>query len=105
MGRLESPNVAASRSEAARVQTAAQAIGQQVLVLRATQERDFEGAFASLARAHAGALLVTGDALFTSRRDRLLALAARHAIPTVHSEKESVQSGALLSCGTDIPDT
>jgi putative ABC transport system substrate-binding protein len=104
IGVLESPNVAASTSERARVLTAAQAIGQQVFVLRATQERDFESVFASLVRAHAGALLVTGDALFTSRRDRLLALAARHAIPTVHSERQTVQAGALISYGTDIPD-
>jgi ABC-type uncharacterized transport system substrate-binding protein len=104
IGVLENPNVAASSSQRASVLTAAQAIGQQMLVVRATQERDFESAFASLARAHAGGLLVTGDALFTSRRDRLIALAARHAIPTIHSETLFVQAGALISYGADIPD-
>ena len=104
IGVLENPNVAASSSGRARVLTAAQAIGQQVLVVWAAQERDFEGAFASLVRAHAGALVVTGDALFTTHRDKLVALAARHSIPTIHGEKVAVQAGALISYGADIPD-
>jgi putative ABC transport system substrate-binding protein len=64
----------------------------------------FDGTFTTLAHEHAGALLVTGDGLFTSRRDRLLALAARPAMPTIHSEKLLVQTGALMSYGTSITD-
>ena len=47
---------------------------------------------------------MTGDALFTSHRDKLVALAARHSIPTIHTEKGVVQAGALISYGADIPD-
>jgi hypothetical protein len=101
---LENPNGPPSRTERASVLTAARAIGQQVIVLRATREGDFDNAFATLVHERAGALLVTGDALFTSRRDRFIALAARHAILTIHSEKLSVQAGALMTYGTNIPD-
>ncbi len=71
-------------------------------VLRASTEDDFEIAFATLVRERAGALLVTGDALFNSRRDRLIALAGRHAVPTIHSEKPFVEAGGLMSYGANI---
>jgi len=104
VGVLENPNSAPSRAERSSVVAAAQTLGQATVVVRATQERDLEGAFTTLAREHAAAVLVTGDALFTSRRDRLSALATRHALPTVHSEKLYVRAGALLSYGTDLTD-
>jgi ABC-type uncharacterized transport system substrate-binding protein len=104
IGILENPNGPPSRAERASLLTAAQSMGQHVVVVRATQEWEFGAAFAALAREHAGALLVTGDGLFTSRRDRLIALASRHAMPTIHSEKMSVRAGALMSYGTDLAD-
>jgi ABC-type uncharacterized transport system substrate-binding protein len=104
IGVLENPNGAPSRAERGSVLASAHALGQQLVVVRASQERDFDGAFATLVREHAGALLVTGDGLFTSRRDRLVALATRHTIPTIHGEKVYVRAGALMSYGTDIGD-
>jgi ABC-type uncharacterized transport system substrate-binding protein len=99
---LENPNSPISQTERMDVLTAARAVGQRAIVLRASTEDDFEIAFATLVRERAGALLVTGDALFNSRRDRLIALAARHAVPTIHSEKPFVEAGGLMSYGANI---
>jgi putative ABC transport system substrate-binding protein len=99
IGVLENPNSPISQTERMDVLTAARAVGQRAIVLRASTEDDFETAFATLVRERAGALLVTGDALFNSRRDRLIALAARHAVPTIRSEKPFVEAGGLMSYG------
>ena len=104
LGLLENPKSPPSRSERATVVAAARAIGQHLVVVHATQEKELDGAFDTLVRERAGGLLVTGDALFTSRRDRVLALASRHAIPTIHSERQLVEAGALLSYGTSLID-
>ena len=73
-------------------------------VLKARTEQDFDSAFTTLVHERAGALLVTGDALFNSRRDRLVALAARHAVPTIHTEKPFVEAGGLMSYGASLAD-
>lgn len=104
IGVLENPNGVVSRRERMSVLAAAQTVGQGVVAVTATRERDFDGVFTTLAHEQAGALLVTGDALFTSRRNRLLALAARHAMPMIHSEKLLVQAGALMSYGPSVTD-
>jgi putative ABC transport system substrate-binding protein len=78
---LINPNNANAEHDAVTVQEAARAIGLQTLVARAVAETDFETVFATLARERAGALLVNSDVFFTSRRDQLIALAARHALP------------------------
>jgi ABC-type uncharacterized transport system substrate-binding protein len=102
IGVLENPNSPISQTERMDVLIAARTVGQRAIVLRASTEDDFEIAFATLVRERAGALLVTGDALFNSRRDRLIALAARHAVPTIHSEKPFVDAGGLMSYGANI---
>jgi len=99
---LENPESPITRAERTDVMTAARAVGQRVIVVKASTEADFDAAFATLVRERAGALLVTGDALFTSRRDKLVALAARHAVPTIHSEKVFVGAGGLMSYGASI---
>ncbi len=104
IGVLEIPNSSLSQVERSDVLTAAHAVGQRVIVLTARTEQDFEAAFMTLAREQPSALVVTGDALFTSRRDRLVALAARYAVPTIHSEKVFVQAGGLISYGASTID-
>ena len=99
---LANPDSPVSRAECADVLKSAQSIGQHVLQLDVRTETDFEGAFASLVAERAAALLVTGDALFLSRRDGLVALAARHAVPAIYSEKLIVEEGGLLSYGASI---
>src|SRR5439155_10139533 len=65
------------------VQEAARAKGVQLHVLKAGTESEIDGAFASLVQQHAGALLVAGDPFFESRRQQLIALASRHAVPAI----------------------
>jgi hypothetical protein len=65
---------------------------------------DFDAAFASLVRQRAAALFVASDVLFLSRRDRLVALAARHAIPANYDRRELAEAGGLFSYGTNFAD-
>jgi putative ABC transport system substrate-binding protein len=99
---LINPNNANAERDAATVQGAAHAIGVQILVARAVAENDFEAVFASLTRDQAGALLVNSDVLFTSRRDQLVALAARHALPLMSAWREFPLAGALISYGPSL---
>jgi putative tryptophan/tyrosine transport system substrate-binding protein len=104
LGVLENPNSLISQSERLDTVMAAQSIGQRTVVLKVATEADFDAAFATLDRERAGALLVTGDALFLSRGSKLIALAARYAIPTIYSESLIVQAGGLMSYGASITD-
>jgi putative tryptophan/tyrosine transport system substrate-binding protein len=82
------------------VQTAARAIGQQIHILNASTERDVDTAFATLVQQLDGALLVTNDAFFHDQREQLVALAARHAVPTVYDRRAYAAAGGLISYGT-----
>lgn len=85
-------------------QRAAQAIGQPVLVLNAATANDFPAAFETLSQKRAKALLIMTDVLFNSRRDELVALAARYSVPMIHFLREAVDAGGLMSYGASIPD-
>jgi putative ABC transport system substrate-binding protein len=84
------------------LQSAAQTVGVQLAVLRASTETGIEAAFATLIQQHAGALLIEPDAFFLDRREQLVALAGRHAIPTISSRREIAAIGGLLSYGADL---
>src|SRR5262245_24460756 len=90
---VESAESPVSQVERVDVLTAARTVGQRVVLLTARTEKDFDSAFATLARERAAGLLVTGDALFASHRDRLVALAARYGVPTIHPDKPFVEAG------------
>jgi putative ABC transport system substrate-binding protein len=79
-----------------------EALGLQILVLSVGSERDLEAAFARLAQERAVALFVGGDSLFNSLRDRLVALAARQALPTMYYLREFTAAGGLMSYGASI---
>jgi putative ABC transport system substrate-binding protein len=85
-------------------QAGARRIGVQLVVLRASNETEIETAFATLVRAGAQALLVTGSPFFVAQRERLIALAARHHVPTLYEARIYVASGGLMSYGPNIPD-
>jgi putative ABC transport system substrate-binding protein len=78
---------------------AARAKGVQLPILKAGTENEIDAAFASLAQLHAGALLVGNDPFFNSRRERLVALASRHAVPAIYEGRESAAAGGLVSYG------
>jgi putative tryptophan/tyrosine transport system substrate-binding protein len=91
-------------SDLKELQEAARAIGQQILVLNASAANELAAAFETLVQKQAKALLIMTDVLFNSRRDELVALAARHAVPTVYFQREAVEAGGLMSYGASIPD-
>ena len=96
----DNPDAEAERKE---VQEAAQAIGQQLIIFDATSDRDIETAFATFVQRGAGALIVGGAFIF-SNRERIVALAARHKLPTSCALREIVMAGGLMSYGASITD-
>jgi putative ABC transport system substrate-binding protein len=104
IGVLANPHSPGSSSERRDVEATGRATGQDILALNTATEYDFEVAFAALVRARGRAMLVTGDALFLSRRDRLIALAARFGVPVIYSERLIVEDGGLVSYGASITD-
>jgi putative ABC transport system substrate-binding protein len=85
------------------LQKAARAKGVQLSILWAGTEGEIDAAFASLVRLQVGALQVSPDTFFGSRREQLLALAARHAVPAISAWREWVAAGGLISYGASIP--
>ncbi|HLX18059.1 MAG TPA: ABC transporter substrate-binding protein [Bradyrhizobium sp.] len=86
------------------VQAAALAIQQPLIVLDVGSDRDIETAFATLVQRGAGALVVNTGAFLYSRREKLVALAARYELPTSYPLREFVAIGGLTSYGTSIAD-
>ena len=80
---------------------AAQVIGQQIHVFEVSSESGLDAAFAALVRRRTGGLLIVDDPLFGSHAARLVALAAQHAVPTIHYRREFVSAGGLLSYGAN----
>jgi putative tryptophan/tyrosine transport system substrate-binding protein len=101
---LVNPTNPNSDSETKNSQEAARALGIQLNVLRASTDRDLDTAFATIVQRRAGALLVGNDSFFLSRRDRLVAMAARHAVPTMYFVREFAAAGGLMSYGTSNTD-
>ncbi len=87
------------------VREAAHTIGQQLRILYAGSEQQFDTAFATLVQEGIGALVVQNDPLFTNGRERLVALATRHAVPATYEYREFVLAGGLLSYGASVADT
>jgi putative ABC transport system substrate-binding protein len=100
---LNSTSINAERQLKA-VQEAARAIGQQIHIVHASNERDLAAAFTTLAQVRIGALLVGADPFFNNRRDIIVELGARHAIPAIYEQREFVVAGGLMSYGTSLPD-
>ncbi|MGB9042847.1 MAG: ABC transporter substrate-binding protein, partial [Pseudolabrys sp.] len=97
-------NVPDAVSQVPAVQEVARTLGLQLVVLNARTASDIDMAFASLVRARAGALVVGAGAFLLSRRNQIIALAARHAIPTIYGFREYSADGGLMSYGNDIAD-
>ena len=79
-------------------------LGQRLIVLNGGTDEEINAAFASLAEQHVNALLVGADPFFDPRRDRLIALAARHAVPAIYQFRDYALAGGLMSYGASITD-
>jgi ABC-type uncharacterized transport system substrate-binding protein len=101
---LINPRNSESAREPSDVQRAARNFGQQVLVLNANAPSDIDAAFATMQQQRANGLLVSGDPFLSSRRQQIVALATRDAIPAIYANSEFIAEGGLMSYGNDIPD-
>jgi ABC-type uncharacterized transport system substrate-binding protein len=106
LGVLVNPNAPAALESIVRtVQAAANALSLQLHVVRAASERELEAAFTQLAQLRVGALLIGADvAFFNNWRSQIIALAARHRIPTSYWRRDFVAGGGLTSYGAHFED-
>ena len=104
VGVLVDPNFAGTEVQLTELQAAARATGQQVRILNASTENEIDMAFASVSRMPVEVLLVAGNPFFNSRRNQIIALAARNAIPTMSGVREFAEGGLLMSYAPSITD-
>jgi putative ABC transport system substrate-binding protein len=102
---LLNPSNARAEADRSDMQGAARSIGQELIIVSASTEKEIDTAFATVRQRGAGALLVTGDAFFYSRRDQLAAQAKLYAIPASYDTREYVEAGGLMSYGDDRLET
>jgi putative tryptophan/tyrosine transport system substrate-binding protein len=105
VGFLMNPNWAASASQLVDVQHAAGALGVRLYVVRASTAVEIDEAFSVLGQQRPDALMLAADPFFQVRRDQLVTLAARYAIPTMYEWREFVDAGGLISYSPDRKDT
>jgi putative tryptophan/tyrosine transport system substrate-binding protein len=98
------PNFPDAEAQSQEVQEAARTLGLQIQILRASTERDLDTTFGALVELRAGGLLVGADPFLYSRRDYIVALATRHAVPAIYEQREFAVAGGLMSYGTNITD-
>ena len=99
---LVNPNGASTARTIRDLQEVARAKGVQLIILKAGTESEIEGAFGSLVELQARALLVGADPFFNSRREQLVALASRHAVPAIYEWREFAAAGGLISYGPSL---
>jgi len=96
------PTSPQTQFEVRAVRTAAGMLGQEVRIFNVTSDRDIDAAFATMIDQRIGGLLVQPDQFFTARRNQLVLLTTRHAIPTVFGWREFAVAGGLMSYGTSL---
>ena len=101
---LLDPNYPGFEAELPNLLATGRAIGKDIVVVKAANERELGPAFATIAKAGACGLLVSGSPFFTSRRREVVALAARHAIPAIYDLRDFAVAGGLISYSASITD-
>jgi putative ABC transport system substrate-binding protein len=104
MGLLVNPTSQNAETQLAAVPGAMGALGLQIVVQNASNDPDLEIAFATFVQKRTEALVVASDPYFYGRREQLAALAARHRLPAIYSDREYVADGGLMSYGASIAD-
>jgi ABC-type uncharacterized transport system substrate-binding protein len=101
---LVNPNNAVAELDTSDARTAAAALGQKLIVLKAGSEGDIDMAFTAITEQRAGGLLQQLDPFLQSRRDQLVALAARYRLPAIYERRDFAAAGGLMSYGTSLSD-
>jgi putative ABC transport system substrate-binding protein len=101
---LLDPNFPSAGAQLREMQGAARSLGLNLLVLNAGNASEIDAAFTRLVGEGAGALAVAATGLYFYRREQLVALAARHRVPTVYPWREAVAAGGLMSYGSSVTD-
>jgi putative ABC transport system substrate-binding protein len=104
VGVLINSNFADADNQLHDVQEAAARLGVQLIIVRANAESEFDAAFSTLGDQRAGALLVCGSPFFNTRREQLVVLAARQAVPAMFEWRDFTAAGGLMSYGTSLAD-
>jgi putative tryptophan/tyrosine transport system substrate-binding protein len=99
---LVNPTTPGTEEERADIVTAAKAMGQQLIVVEIASGAELETVFTTFPQRGVGALLIGSGAFLNSHRERIVALAARHRLPTLYPLREFVSAGGLMSYGTSI---
>jgi ABC-type uncharacterized transport system substrate-binding protein len=97
----ESPSIETQQND---VHAAARTLRQQIHIVKASNDREIDAAFATLAQRKVTAVLVCSNAYFISRRNQIVALAAQHGLPAIYDQREFAVAGGLMSYGTNIAD-
>jgi ABC-type uncharacterized transport system substrate-binding protein len=98
---IVNPNSATTGRQVSELQTAAAALGQQILVLNAGSEKEIDEAFGTIVERRVAAVLYPASLFFQVRQEQLVALAARHSIPAMYEWREFVTAGGLMSYSTN----
>jgi putative ABC transport system substrate-binding protein len=101
---LMRPDTGEAEAELIDVQNAAQTFGQQLIIVKVTNESELATAFATLVQRGAGGLIVSGGPFLTSLRQPIVTLATQHRVPTIYPLREFVSVGGAMSYGTSISD-
>jgi len=104
IGFLVNPNNPNAASETSDMEAGARAIGKQLVLLRATTEREIDTVFATLGQQRVDALAIAADPFFDTRRSQVVALTAQHAVPAIYFSRQLVAAGGLMSYGSSITD-
>lgn len=102
MAVLINPTTPAVNAIEAEARAAAAAARVQLLVVRASSEREIDAALATIAEKRIGALVLSNDPFFNSRREQLVGLVTRHALPAIFEWRELAERGGLMSYGADL---
>jgi len=97
VGAMLNPKFPDSATQLEDFEEAARAVGQQIRVVNASSEQEIDAAFASFSQQGIGGLVSGGDPFFDTRRDQIIALAARYAVPTIYPQRAYTVAGGLIS--------
>jgi putative tryptophan/tyrosine transport system substrate-binding protein len=101
---LVNPTFPTTINQTQELHKAADKLGQRIQIINASSEPEIDAAFASAKRLQAGAMLVAADPFFASRRDQIVSLATKYAIPAVYEQRAFTAAGGLMSYGTNLPE-